>query len=34
MDVRYNFIYKKLVTADDDLVGLIAYGISLICSSC
>ena len=27
MDVRYNFIYKKLVTADDDLVGLIAYGI-------
>ncbi len=25
--VRYNFIYEKLVMAEDDLVGLIAYGI-------
>lgn len=24
---KYNFIYNKLVTAEDDLVGLIAYGI-------
>lgn len=24
---KYNFIYEKLVTAEDDLVGLIAYGI-------
>lgn len=24
---KYNFIYEKLVTADDDLAGLIAYGI-------
>lgn len=24
---KYNFIYEKLVTSDDDLVGLITYGI-------
>lgn len=24
---KYNFIYEKLVTTEDDLVGLIAYGI-------
>ena len=24
---KYNFIYDKLVTAEDDVVGLIAYGI-------
>lgn len=24
---KYNFIYEKLVSADDDVVGLIAYGI-------
>lgn len=24
---KYNFIYEKLVTSDDDLTGLIAYGI-------
>lgn len=24
---QYNFIYAKLVNADDDLVGLVAYGI-------
>ena len=24
---RYNFIYEKLVTAEDDVLGLIAYGI-------
>ena len=24
---KYNFIYEKLVVSDDDLVGLIAYGI-------
>lgn len=24
---KYNFIYEKLVVAEDDLVGLIAYGI-------
>lgn len=27
MNGKYNFIYKELVSADDDLVGLIAYGI-------
>ena len=27
MTGKYNFIYEKLVTAEDDLVGLIAYGI-------
>lgn len=27
MTGKYNFIYEKLVSADDDLVGLIAYGI-------
>lgn len=27
MDVKYNFIYEKLVVSEDDLVGLIAYGI-------
>ena len=27
MDSRYNLIYAKLVTAEDDVVGLIAYGI-------
>jgi len=27
MTGRYNSIYKELVSADDDLVGLIAYGI-------
>lgn len=27
MPGKYNFIYKELVTAEDDLVGLIAYGI-------
>ncbi|MBR3895571.1 MAG: hypothetical protein IKJ42_00905 [Bacteroidaceae bacterium] len=27
MTEKYNFIYEKLVTAEDDLVGLIAYGI-------
>ncbi len=25
--LKYNFIYAKLVSADDDVVGLIAYGI-------
>lgn len=24
---QYNFIYEKLVTAEDDVLGLIAYGI-------
>ena len=24
---KYNFIYSKLVQSDDDLVGLVAYGI-------
>jgi uncharacterized protein YwqG len=24
---KYNFIYKKLVESEDDLVGLVAYGI-------
>ena len=24
---KYNFIYEKLVESEDDLVGLIAYGI-------
>lgn len=24
---KYNFIYKQLVTSEDDIVGLIAYGI-------
>lgn len=24
---KYNFIYEKLVTTEDDVVGLIAYGI-------
>lgn len=27
MAVKYNFIYEKLVVSEDDLVGLIAYGI-------
>ena len=27
MSGKYNFIYAKLVLAEDDLVGLIAYGI-------
>lgn len=27
MRPKYNFIYEKLVTAEDDVVGLIAYGI-------
>lgn len=27
MPLTYNFIYEKLVTAENDLVGLIAYGI-------
>ena len=27
MNGKYNFIYEKLVSAEDDLVGLIAYGI-------
>lgn len=25
--MKYNFIYEKLVVSEDDLVGLIAYGI-------
>ena len=28
MTAKYNFIYEKLVTADDDVLGLIAYGIN------
>lgn len=27
MAAKYNFIYEKLVVSEDDLVGLIAYGI-------
>ena len=27
MQVKYNYIYEKLVTANDDVLGLIAYGI-------
>lgn len=27
MEVAYNSIYEKLVISDDDLVGLIAYGL-------
>lgn len=27
MGRQYNFIYKELVKSDDDLIGLIAYGI-------
>ncbi len=27
MDIKYNFIYSKLVAAEDDIVGIIAYGI-------
>lgn len=27
MERKYNFIYEKLVEAEDDLVGLVAYGI-------
>lgn len=27
MKGKYNFIYEKLVSTEDDLVGLIAYGI-------
>lgn len=27
MEDKYNFIYEKLVSSEDDLVGLIAYGI-------
>jgi len=27
MDQKYNFIYEKLVHSEDDLVGLVAYGI-------
>ena len=27
MRLKYNFIYSKLVLAEDDVVGLIAYGI-------
>lgn len=27
MERKYNFIYEKLVISDDDLVGLVAYGI-------
>lgn len=27
MERQFNFIYTKLVQADEDLVGLIAYGI-------
>ncbi|WP_071145768.1 hypothetical protein [Bacteroides ihuae] len=27
MERKYNFIYEKLVYSEDDLVGLIAYGI-------
>lgn len=27
MSMQYNFIYSKLVSSEDDLVGLIAYGI-------
>ncbi len=27
MNTKYNFIYAKLVSAEDDVVGLIAYGI-------
>ncbi|MCM1356471.1 MAG: hypothetical protein NC212_08720 [Staphylococcus sp.] len=27
MGKSYNFIYKKLVTDDNDLIGLIAYGL-------
>ena len=24
---KYNFIYSKLVESEDDLVGLVAYGV-------
>ena len=27
MGRQYNYIYKKLVNSEDDLIGLIAYGI-------
>lgn len=27
VEIKYNFIYSKLVTAEDDIVGIIAYGI-------
>lgn len=27
MERKYNFIYEQLVISDDDLVGLVAYGI-------
>lgn len=27
MERKYNFIYEKLVSSDDDLIGLVAYSI-------
>lgn len=27
MDNQYNYIYEKLVTSEDDVLGLIAYGM-------
>lgn len=27
MENQYNYIYEKLVTSEDDVLGLIAYGM-------